>query len=816
MDTDRSEQRILARHINRTVRLTFVGLVVERFVQAFLWFGVFACLVCALVLFGAFAQISDVAWFVALFAIAFGLVFLLWSGGKRLSWPTRSEARARVDATLPNKPLQALDDLTVVGKNDPQTQALWRAHQSRMSQQALRARAIGPHLRMSDRDPFGVRLIAITALIMALLFGTGPARYDGVGAGDDVALGPPWEGWIEPPAHTGKPTLYLADMPATFMAPQNSKVIIRLYGTEDDVKMRQTVSAVASSDIDLERDFSLDQDGEIEISGDAGRVWTVALLPDTPPAAALIGDMTRAASGELRQAFELSDDFGVARAQLEIALDHAAIVSQYGYQIEPEPRSNITLSIPMPRASKRHEIEGMVVENMSLHPFSGLPVQVRLRVWDTAGHENATAQSRAVLPGRKFFYPMAAALIDVRRELLWNRENATRAAQVIRAVSYAQDESYGGDHRLFLRLRSVAGLVEARGPDMSNAVLDNVAETLWDIAVDLEDGELAEALERLRRAQERLAQAMRDGATPEEIAKLMQDLREATQDYLRQRAEQIDDTDNQDEVQSEDSLDVTADQLQQLMDRIQELMEQGRMAEAQQLMEMLNELLENMQVTKGQGQGQGAEAVEGLQEMLREQQQLNDETFSELQKQFDGESDNLSEQSQPSETPDALADRQQTLGDQTQRQGRELPQPAPGQDGDAASELEDAQRSMQDAEDALRDEDYAGALADQARAMEALREGLQALEKQLAQSQGFQGENNAEAQPSESRSRDPLGRSDDGDQGTNESVSGEGFEDQAGVYRRAEELLGEIRRRAAQRERADDELDYLNRLLERF
>jgi hypothetical protein len=28
--------------------------------------------------------------------------------------------------------------------------------------------------------------------------------------------------------------------------------------------------------------------------------------------------------------------------------------------------------------------------------------------------------------------------------------------------------------------------------------------------------------------------------------------------------------------------------------------------------------------------------------------------------------------------------------------------------------------------------------------------------------------------------------------------------------------LGEIRRRAAQRERADDELDYLNRLLERF
>jgi uncharacterized protein (TIGR02302 family) len=540
----------------------------------------------------------------------------------------------------------------------------------------------------------------------------------------------------------------------------------------------------------------------------------VALLPDEAPIVALTGDMTRAASGEMRQSFQLSDDFGVARAQLEITLDHAAIEPRYGYQTEPEPRSKITLSIPMPRASKRQDIEGMVVENLSLHPFSGLPVQVRLRAWDTAGHESAPAQSLAILPGRKFFDPLAAALIDVRRELLWSRENAARTAQVIRAVSYAQDESYGGNHRLFLRLRSTAGLVEARGSEMSNDVRDRVAATLWDIAVELEDGELAEALERLRRAQERLAQAMRDGATPEEIAKLMQDLRDATQDYIKQRAEQQSDSDTQDEAQSEDSLDVTGDQLQQLMDRLQELMEQGRMAEAQQLMEMLNALLENMQVTKGQGQG--AEAVEGLQDMLREQQKLNDETFSDLQKQFDDETGDPSAQNPPSETPDDLADRQQALGDQAQSQGRGLPKPAPGQDSDAASELEDAQRSMQDAEDALRNEDYAGALDNQARAMEALREGLQALEKQLAQSQDPQNEDPSEAQSSEAPARDPLGRSDRSDQGSSAGGSGEGFEDQADVYKRAEELLGEIRRRAAQRERADEELDYLNRLLDRF
>ena len=44
MDTDTSHQRALTRHIKHTLRLTFVGLIVERGVQAFLWFGVLACL----------------------------------------------------------------------------------------------------------------------------------------------------------------------------------------------------------------------------------------------------------------------------------------------------------------------------------------------------------------------------------------------------------------------------------------------------------------------------------------------------------------------------------------------------------------------------------------------------------------------------------------------------------------------------------------------------------------------------------------------------------------------------------------------------
>ena len=49
--------------------------------------------------------------------------------------------------------------------------------------------------------------------------------------------------------------------------------------------------------------------------------------------------------------------------------------------------------------------------------------------------------------------------------------------------------------------------------------IDQVAEILWNAAMELEVGDLDDALERLRRAQERLSEAMRQGASDEEIAK---------------------------------------------------------------------------------------------------------------------------------------------------------------------------------------------------------------------------------------------------------------------------------------------------------
>ena len=97
--------------------------------------------------------------------------------------------------------------------------------------------------------------------------------------------------------------------------------------------------------------------------------------------------------------------------------------------------------------------------------------------------------------------------------------------------------------------------------------------------------------------------------------------------------------------------------------------------------------------------------------------------------------------------------------------------------------------------------------------MESMREGMRELADQLAQSQQQGQQGQAMSQNNTAGERDPLGREAgaNGQIGTDEQLlQGED------VYRRARELLDEIRRRSSDQSRPDQELNYLRRLLDRF
>jgi uncharacterized protein (TIGR02302 family) len=456
-----------------------------------------------------------------------------------------------------------------------------------------------------------------------------------------------------------------------------------------------------------------------------------------------------------------------------------------------------------------------------------------------------------VLPGRRFFDPLAAAVIEMRRDLLWTRDNLGRTIQIMRAVTH-RPEGLVRDQGAYLQLRVALRRMEAaaNAGGFTPEVRDEMADVLWDIAVLLEEGDLADALERLRRAQDRLSEAMKNGASPEEIDELMQELAEAMQDYMRQLAEQNQGQENQ--QLSENAQEITGDQLQRMLDEIQRLMEEGRMAEAQALLDQLMEMMQNMQVTQGQGgqRSPGQQAMEGLSETLRDQQELSDDSFQGMQDRFNPGQQGEGQQGQQGEgqegqaegqegrggqqglgqgqgqrrlgqgdggstDPGSLADRQEALRRELDRQTQNLPG-AGTPEGDAARDaLGRAGEAMDDAEEALRNDDLARALDEQAEAMEALREGMRnlgdALAQEQRQQQGQQGQALGQGDPM--GRRDPLGRDvgNAGRIGTDENLlQGED------VYRRAEELLDEIRRRSGDQSRPEDERDYLERLLDRF
>jgi len=845
-------------HLRWVIGLTRLGLFAESFTRAFWPVWTIAFVELAALMVGLQDHLPlEMIWICGFLAAAGMLVFLV-RGARQLVLPSRDMAIARLDATLPGRPIAALRDAPAVGKDDAASQALWAAHLKRMAVRTEGAKAVQPDLRISRLDPFGLRYTAILLLMMAFFVGSfsnlASVRDLGPGGGAALASGPTWEGWIEPPSYTGKPALYLNDQPAgKLVLPEGSRVLLRLYGEVGALTVAETVSSrvgAIESAAEPEQSFDVRQTGDLEIAGPGGAAWNIVMQDDRAPKVILSGQVEASGRGEMTLPFHASDDYGVVGGTAVVELDLNGVSRQYGLRVEPEPREAVVVELPLPISGDRASFEETLIEDFSEHSWAHLPVKVTLTVVDDAGLEGQSGDLRFELAARRFFDPLAAAVIELRRDLLWSRENGKRVAQLMRAVSHRPEDGVFRRETDYLRFRTILRRLEVNlTHGLSEEKRDELAEALWQLALDLEDGDLGSAAERLRQAQERLSEAMKNGASDAEIARLMQELREATEDYMRElaRRQQQDGEQGENQQSAENSMQMDQNDLQRMMDRIQELMEQGRMAEAQQALEELQRLMENMRVTQGQGQqNQGEQAMEGLAETLRNQQGLSDEAFRELQEQFNpnaqsgqsqenqgysggegrgqahdgtggegqGEGEGEGETGQSSGDQQgqegALEDRQRALRQELNRQMQNLPgQGTP--EGDAAREaLGSAEGAMEGAEEALRQDDLATAIDRQAEAMDALREGLRNLGEAMAQQQQQGQKGTAEAQ---GQAQDPLGRSQ-GNRGA--AGTDEGLLQGEDVYRQARRLLDEIRRRAGEAGRSEAERSYLERLLERF
>jgi uncharacterized protein (TIGR02302 family) len=845
------------------LRLTRAGMVAERVTRAFwpLWSLLFVVL--AAIAFGVLPALGYPGIWIAA-TLALGLVaWALLHGIRSFRMPSPEEALDRLDQTMPGRPITALLDTVAVGHSDPATRSVWEVHVARMAGRASEARAPEPDLRLSSSDPYALRYVAATAMAMALLFGTlGRVADVGeavtIGPGAASASGPSWEGWVEPPIYTGLPSLYLNDITAEeFETPQGSRISLRFYGNPDDITVTSDLGPPAPGDGTggATQTLVVDRSGSLTVFAPSGtQSWDISVRADAAPAVVLDGELLGEPPGQMQLTFTASDDFGVAAGTATFRLDPDAADRRFGLLVDPEPRDALTLDLPMPFRGNRTDFTEVMVEDLSQHPFANLPVTLTLTVTDDAGQIGTVSYDIPRLPGRRFFDPLANAVVELRRDILWSRENADRTADLLRALT-ARPES-GLDEGIYLQLRTAIRRLESGIDGISEETRDQVAEILWNAALVLEEGDLDNALERLRQAQERLSEAMRQGASDEEIAELMQELREAMNDYMRELAQNAEPGETTDQPDQGERTEMSMADLEEMLRRIEELMQEGRMAEAQEMLNALQQMLENMEITQGEGgdgpQTPGQEAMEGLQDTLREQQDLSDDAFRDLQEQFGGQpgapqpGQPGGEQGQTGQQPQgraegegqgeqpggppgtrqgqgqggdngsmSLAERQEALRRQLEDQAGRLPGTGTEEGDEALRQLDEAGRAMDEAADALENGDIAGALDLQSDAMEAMREGMTALGRALAEEQGREpGQGQAEgAMPSDRPLQDPLGRQAGN---TGSFGSDENIEAREEAFQRSRELLDELRRRSADQGRSELELEYLRRLLDQF
>jgi uncharacterized protein (TIGR02302 family) len=870
-----SASKSLAQQLDRKVERARLVLILDRLWPA-LWLPAGVAGVFLLVsLFGLWAWLPfnihrGVLWGFGI-ALAVSLVPLI-----RIRWPDRAESLRRLEAAagLPHRPATSYHD-TLMGQAPSQaTSRIWTAHRERMSRLFSRLRAGWPHPRVDRWDPFALRALLLLLLAIGYI-----ANRDDAGDRLKAAfiLKPTalpssarLDAWITPPLYTGKPPIMVADgsrektdgeKPQTqFTVPEQSELTVRVNhsdaaqfslrivpreGAEEPIPVESaerlvTAGLAKAKENVAEFKEKLTRAADIELldNGAAVARWGVDIIEDTPPVITLTEAPSEAQRGSLRFKYSVQDDYGVLSAQAVIARAEDEDGDADGERPVDVQRLGQPPSIPLtlPRANTKQG-DGQTYRDLASHYWAGLPATVTLQARDQAEQIGRSEPYRLVLPERKFEKPLAKALIEQRKKLVDRPDLRTKVARALDALTLAPE--------IFIRSTQVYLGIRTAFRRLTNnddiAAMESTADLLWQVAVHVEDGDLSDAERRLRNAQEELMRALERNASDEEIKRLMDELRTALNEFLENMKQQAQQNPN---FMPENPLSpnrvITSQDLERMLKKIEELAKTGSRDAARQMLSELRDLLENAKPGNQASSSQSQEMMQmldGLSELISKQQQLLDETFrAQQQSEYgtpgeDGEPGDEGREGQSGR--EGKQGRQgQGNGQGKSGQGKNGQNPFPGlgqQQGDLQKQLKElmdrlkgfgakppeqfdgAGQAMGKAGDALGQENAGRATEQQTLALDKMRQGAKSLVEQMMSGMGQPG-NQGRAQAG-AGDRDPLGRplpTQGLDNGDSVKVPEEGD------IQRARQILEELRRRLGERGRPPSELDYIERLIERF
>ena len=746
-------------------------------VRAFWPFLVFVSVFIFLALSGLLEVASEQAASLALFIFLFGGVLLGGLGWARFSRPSRTDAIRLLDRQSDLRPLTTLADRPV----DPQVEgvALWRAHETRLTDAARRLSVPALSKDWKRFDPLYLRYVVPAALLVlvSMTWSLAGERLQRAFAPDIGSLfGAETiriQAWITPPEHTGRPPIFLQADQEAVRVPAGSEVTVRAEAPSAPRLVIDGEGGKARTRFDKTPEGSFEATGIIEADSEV-RVtwwgkragWQVLASPDAPPEVEWVSTPELMPSDKTQFAWKLSDDYGVE------SLDLVFRRTDGGGDGTAD-----TVAVQMPAISPK-QAEDTTAIDLTRHRWAGLEVEVRLRATDGAGQTGLSEPYTFILPEKLFLQPLARAIQDIRVTIL--REDGAyeemaknegaleagalytaatqrighappgiqRASLMIEAVTYKAPR-YFEDPSIYLGLRHADAILRAAS---SSDEAEATEPLLWSLALRAEYGSAADALRALQAARRALEEALRDGASEAEIKRRLEAFKQAAQNYLAARmAEALangleappDDTDS---AQQGGGQGLGGSDFADMLDALSDLTETGASDQARQLLADITNMLENLQFQQGNGSGDGfpgmgenqqgeneedvpreerelSETLRELSDLLREQRELNDDTLAEergerpSQGNQPGQQDG--EEGNGPQEGTSLAERQDQLGDivdELARRRGERGQPG-GEPG------EDSEDGAGGQAGGLDEETMQAIERAQRRAAEALREG---------------------------------------------------------------------------------------------
>lgn len=728
----------------------------------------------------------------------------------RIALPSKREVLRHLDAAMPetHQRAQTLFDQPSGASTTGVADTLWRAHQ-RANADALPSNLVTKwRSDLAERDPYALRYhIILIASVTGLL--AGPEKFIRLSSAfslkDANAITAPFpiEGWIDPPAYTGSPPIFLqfASMPDDQLfkhkVPVGSSLVLRST-TQDTLSVVpdsqfEEINTTSDDNQTKEKRWRIKGNGLFSIKADNHPkvMMAFSVIPDAEPSIQFdeIKDQKR---GLVTFAYQAHDDYGLKNVTLKV-LGRAPKKGEADKEADPL-REPPMLILAAPKRAKDITSEFKLLASM-IHPaWQGTEIRATLSAEDEAGQITKTPPFLITLPDHPHMDRLAQALDEQGRTLLQNSHERLVVLADLALLSQTPDlfNVPAGAH-LSLRVTQ-RDIEQAR----TREALRDAGDSLLALADIVDQSFKSDVRRALDAARERLREALDQKADKDTIQERLKEFREALDRYLEDYAKRALKQKLQSQPPAAQSKALRQKDLNALLDRMDELLKKE--GNIDPLLQSLESLLDSLQASEANpqiGDGDPSDSLDNdLDRLTRDQQKLRDETFRDSNKDGPSNQDALKNQQQ------GLRESLKQLKEALKKNG--LPS------GEA---FDDAEQAMRDAEGALSEGDGRNAIRQQEQALKSLRRGAKALAEARDQNGNGQGRpGSITGRNGTATQKDPFGR--DVGKGSADEDLNQDYRTGSEQNRELLEILKELQSRSGDRSRSLEERDYLKRLLE--